>query len=105
MLIIFGLKTAVRLLGVVTVTCRRCGNPAAHRLEERRRIVTLFFVPVLPLGRRTVITCTYCGLTSEVEPDHVPGLVAQAHDLVLPGDPDPLRREDLPGGGRPSDRP
>jgi hypothetical protein len=47
------------MLGVVTVTCRRCGNPAAHRLEERRRVVTLFFVPILPLGRRTVITCTY----------------------------------------------
>jgi hypothetical protein len=105
MLIIFGFKTAVRMLGVVTVTCRRCGNPVAHRLEERRRVVTLFFVPILPLGRRTVITCTYCGVTSEVEADHVPVLVAQAHDLTLPQDPGDARREDLPGSGRPSDRP
>jgi hypothetical protein len=105
MLIIFGLRTGVRMLGIVTVTCRRCGNPAAHRLEERRRVVTFFFVPVIPLGRTTVITCTYCGLTSDVEIDQVPGLLAQAYDPTVPGRSGDPRREGLPGGGRPSDRP
>jgi hypothetical protein len=80
MLIIWGLKTSVRLLGMVTVACSGCHNPAAHRLEERRRIVTLFFLPVLPLGRRNCLTCSYCGLISEVPADAVPGLLQHAHD-------------------------
>lgn len=93
MLIIFGLRVAVRPLGIVTVACRRCGNPAAHRLEERRRTLTLFFVPVLPLGRRTVMTCTYCGTTSDVEPAHLPTLLAHAREVTL--------RPPPPGGHRP----
>jgi hypothetical protein len=102
MLIIFGLKTTVRMLGIVTVTCRRCGNPAAHRLEERRRIVTLFFIPVIPLGRRTTITCTYCGTTSDVDAGELPNLLARTHDVTLrttdPGSGQPGR---LPDGRRP----
>lgn len=102
MLIIFGLKSSVRPFGVVTITCRRCGNPAAHRLEERRRTITLFFVPVIPLGRRTVLTCTYCGLISDVEAAQMPALLAQAHDLILPTRPPSTRRPDnLPGWQNP----
>lgn len=105
MLIIFGLRTGVRLLGIVTVACRRCGNPAAHRLEERRRTITLFFIPVIPLGRRTVITCTYCGATDDVDPDQVPTLLAQAHEPTLRTPPAGAhRRDSLPGGQQP-DRP
>lgn len=97
MLIIFGLRVAVRPLGIVTVTCRRCGNPAAHRLEERRRTLTFFFVPVLPLGRRSVMTCTYCGATSDVESAHLPTLLAQAHEVTL--------RTPHPGAHRPGTLP
>lgn len=80
MLIIFGLRTTRRLLGVVTIACRGCGNPAAHRLEQQRRVLTLFFVPLIPLGRRTtLITCTFCARVSEVPADQVEGLVAQVH--------------------------
>lgn len=105
MLIIFGLRTGVRPLGVVTVTCPQCGNPVAHRLEERRRTLTIFFVPLIPLGRTTVLTCTYCALTSDVEPDEVPGLLAQAHDPQIPRRPRGSGRSGmLPDGSHP-DRP
>lgn len=101
MLIIFGFTTRVRLLGIVTIACSRCGNPAAHRLEERRRVVTLFFIPVVPLGRRTVLTCTYCGLTSDVEPADVPSLMAQVHGPARARGTAP----DLPGAGQRGEQP
>jgi hypothetical protein len=105
LLIIFGFRTAVRLLGIVTVSCRRCGNPAAHRLEERRRTFTVFFVPLIPLGRRSEITCTYCGLLSDVADEHVPALLTQAHDHSATPPRTGVRPPDAFPGGRPFDRP
>lgn len=81
MLIIVGVRTTLRLLGIVTVACRTCRNPAAHRLEERRRVLSLFFVPLIPIGRRTILTCTYCATTSELPDDQVTTLLAHAQDL------------------------
>jgi hypothetical protein len=66
--IIFGTRTTVRLLAMLNLVCARCGNPAAHRIEERRRKFTLFFIPIFPIGsRRTYGTCTYCGLVTELD--------------------------------------
>ena len=70
-MIIFGTRTTVRLLAILNLVCARCGNPAAHRIEERRRKFTLFFVPLFPIGaRRTYGTCTYCGLVTELDAEH-----------------------------------
>lgn len=62
-MIIFGFRTFVKVLATLTLVCQRCGNPAAHRLVQRSRWFTLFFVPVIPLGVRRYSTCTFCGAT------------------------------------------
>ncbi len=67
-MIIFGTRTTVRLLAMLNFVCGRCGNPSAHRIEERVRKFTLFFIPLFPIGgRRTYGTCTYCGLVTEID--------------------------------------
>jgi hypothetical protein len=77
--IIFGTRTTVRLLAILTFVCARCGNPSAHRLEERIRKFTLFFLPLFPIGRRrTFGTCTYCGLLTEVDEPTRERLLAEA---------------------------
>jgi hypothetical protein len=83
-LIIWGLRSYARLLGIVTLTCGHCHNPAAHRLEEVVRRFTLFFVPLFPVGRKTLMTCTYCGMTSLLLPDQVQHLLTYAHDAPRP---------------------
>lgn len=81
-MIIFGTRTTVRLLAMLNLVCARCGNPAAHRIEERRRKFTLFFLPIFPIGaRRTYGTCTYCGLVTELD--------ASTRERLLAGDPGP----------------
>ena len=78
-MIIFGSRTTIRLLAILNFVCGRCGNPSAHRIEERVRKFTLFFIPLFPIGaRKTYGTCTYCGLVTEVDKDSRERLLAQA---------------------------
>lgn len=67
-MIIFGTRATVRLLTILNFVCGRCGNPSAHRIEERVVKFTLFFIPLFPIRpRRTYGTCTYCGLVTEID--------------------------------------
>lgn len=98
-MIIFGSRTTVRLLAILNFVCGRCGNPSAHRIEERVRKFTLFFIPLFPLGaRRTFGTCTYCGLVTEIDRDTRDRLVGQAS---VAG-PAPAPGGGLPGPQQPS---
>lgn len=65
-MIIWGFRTYIRLLEIVTCTCRRCGYASAHRVTERVRKFTLFFIPLFPLSTTRVATCTYCGQATQL---------------------------------------
>jgi transcription elongation factor Elf1 len=69
MLLIFGLKGYVRQLAIVMLVCQNCGNPAAHRVEERTKKFTLFFVPLFQVSRKQSLTCTFCGQTTKITAD------------------------------------
>jgi hypothetical protein len=93
--IIFGTRTTVRLLAILNFVCGRCGNPSAHRIEERVRKFTLFFIPLFPIGaRKTYGTCTYCGLITEIDKDTRERLLAQAEV----GDQQQAQQQPLPNG-------
>lgn len=67
MIVIWGYRTHVRLLGMVTFICAACQNPAAQRAEEVVRRFALFGVPLFPFSRRTRVTCTFCGSTMTLD--------------------------------------
>ncbi|MFI7589041.1 zinc-ribbon domain-containing protein [Spongisporangium articulatum] len=85
----WGWKTYVRLLGVMTFVCASCHNPAAQRAEQQVRKFTLFWVPLIPIGKKTTLTCTYCGVTTVVPKEHVEQLMA---DLETAGSAPPAQR-------------
>ena len=67
MLLIFGIRTVLDVLGATTYTCERCGQHARHDLLRQRRKLSLFFIPVLTLGRaRYLDECTVCGRAMSV---------------------------------------
>jgi hypothetical protein len=66
MLLIFGFKSYLRQLAIITLVCQNCGNPAAHRVVERIRKFTLFFVPLFRVSRKYSMTCTFCGQTTAI---------------------------------------
>ncbi len=75
-MIIFGFRSYLRALAVVTLVCRHCGNPAAHRVVELTRKFTLFFVPLFPVSRSRAMTCTYCGTSTKLTKEHADQLAA-----------------------------
>ncbi len=62
MIIIWGFRSYLKFLGIFTAVCRRCGNPAAHRAQQLVRKFTFFWVPLFPVKKQVVVTCTFCGL-------------------------------------------
>ena len=67
MLILFGLRAAVVRLAAPVYTCEQCGNHAPHDVTRRSRKLTLFFIPVCPVGAaRYFDTCTACGRVIEL---------------------------------------
>ena len=82
MIIIWGFTTYARFLGILTVACGHCGNPAAQRFEQVVRKFTFFWIPLFPVSQRHYLTCTFCGASSRIPKDQVDDLLQHA---VAPG--------------------
>ncbi|WP_037911612.1 zinc-ribbon domain-containing protein [Actinacidiphila yeochonensis] len=77
MLILFGTRSYVYQLAMLTLVCGRCGNPAAHALRKRVTKFTLFFIPLFPISTKFSTQCTFCGAQSQVEKAQAESLLAQ----------------------------
>ena len=69
MLFIVGVRVYSELLATVAYVCENCGQHAAHHLTRRTRRLTLFFLPLFPVSRTYLDTCTYCGRVQRVSKD------------------------------------
>lgn len=57
-----GIVTSSRHCGQALRSCPMCGKEAFHSLESRNEWLTLFFLPVVPLGwGRSMTRCNLCG--------------------------------------------
>ncbi|MEU9182621.1 zinc-ribbon domain-containing protein [Streptomyces sp. NPDC048550] len=65
-MIIFGTTGYLYQLAVLMLTCRHCGNPAAHAVRKYVTKFSLFFVPLFPISTKFVTQCTFCGIEQEV---------------------------------------
>ncbi len=83
MFLIWGTKGYVKLLGFVTLACRQCSTPAAHRVEQVQRKFTLFFIPLVPYSTKTFMTCTFCGISSELSAEEAERLTAQSPNQAV----------------------
>jgi zinc-ribbon family len=86
-MIIFGFRSFVKTLAMLTMVCHRCSNPAAHRLVQRSRWFTLFFIPLIPVGFSRFTTCTFCGATYKVSKEDAQRMVAGATAGAPPAAP------------------
>jgi hypothetical protein len=75
-LIVFGIGSTVDLMTSLSYVCERCRNHGRHDVLRERRRLSLFFVPVLPVGRaRYLDECTVCGRVLSISE-------ADAHNAV-----------------------
>jgi Tellurite resistance protein TerB len=63
MLIIFGTRARAKAVATGRFFCSRCGADRNYVLQQIRRWFTLFFVPVLPMGKvlGEQVKCSTCG--------------------------------------------
>ncbi|HEY8302726.1 MAG TPA: zinc-ribbon domain-containing protein [Jatrophihabitans sp.] len=77
-MIIFGFRSYLKLLAMLTLVCSHCHNPAAQRVVQVTRKFTLFFIPTFPIGRKRHITCTFCGASTRLTREQAEQLIAGA---------------------------
>ena len=63
MLIIFGTRPRARAIATGAFFCQRCGADRNYVLQQIRRWFTLFFLPVVPMGKvlGEQVKCSTCG--------------------------------------------
>jgi hypothetical protein len=72
-LIIFGMRNRAHEHGpCVAATCPRCHNEVVLSYFVVTRWFTLFFIPVIPFGRKRMLRCPICGWTREVTKEAEP---------------------------------
>ena len=91
MLLIFGMRNRVHEHGpCVAASCPRCHNEVVLAYLVVTRWFTLFFVPLIPFGRRRMLVCPICRWQRELKKDAEPlalemiGITArwQTHELA-----------------------
>lgn len=70
-MIIFGTRTSVIALAVLSFLCGYCKTTAAQRMLKRVTKFTLFFIPLFPVSTRHFVTCVNCGGTTEIDKPQV----------------------------------
>ena len=64
--IIFGSRSTNRVLGQMMYTCSRCRRPGYHTIVRSQRWFTLYFIPMIPLGKSTIGRCNLCGFQQQI---------------------------------------
>lgn len=83
-MIIFGFRSKVHTLAMLSRACSG-GHTAAHRLAQRTRWFTLFFIPIIPVAKTHFMVCTGCGQTQKLNKAEADQLIAQPPVAIEPG--------------------
>lgn len=66
MFLLFGTKAVQTVLNVVTFVCGFCGVAADQRVIKSSNRITLFFIPLIPIGSSHYNECSNCGGVTEL---------------------------------------
>jgi hypothetical protein len=67
MIIIWGIRSMRRSMGVVLAMCHNCSRPCAQSIFVIRRWFTLFFIPLFPVGTKYVGVCSLCASATRMD--------------------------------------
>ena len=64
MFFLIGVRTKAKVIAQVDRSCTKCARSTVQTAIETKKWLTLFFIPVIPLGgANRVVRCNVCGLT------------------------------------------
>ncbi len=76
MFFIVGARPRAEVLRTLTMVCWSCQQAAAHRLTRLSNHITLFFIPLIPLGTKHELQCLLCGVSQHLTPESVGDVLA-----------------------------
>ena len=60
-MIFIGTRSTNKVLGQKVFICSRCKKSSYHTIVRSQGWFTLYFIPLIPLGKTTVTRCNICG--------------------------------------------
>lgn len=76
MFFIVGARPRAEVLRTLTMVCWSCQQAAAHRLTRLSNHITLFFIPLIPLGTKYELQCLLCGVSQSLTRDGADDILA-----------------------------
>ncbi len=73
-----GIGVSELILATLFFACETCGNQGAHQLIKRTRKLSLFFIPLFPVGTKYLDLCTVCGRDLEINREQAETAASQA---------------------------
>ena len=64
--VIYGTRRTNKVLGQVDYPCAKCGKPGHHTIVRSQKKMTLYFIPLIPLGTAFISRCNLCGYQEQV---------------------------------------
>jgi tetratricopeptide (TPR) repeat protein len=64
--IIFGSRNNNNVMGQTQFVCPQCRRQAYHTVVRSSRWFTLYFIPVIPMGKTTTARCNLCGFRGQI---------------------------------------
>lgn len=65
--IIYGYRTRNNVMGQTQYVCQKCGQNSAHSVVRTRYQMTLFFVPLFTVSKKTTARCNICGFQEKMD--------------------------------------
>lgn len=69
-MVIFGWRTTIEQLRMLTLVCGHCHHQAAHSMFRRYTKPTIFFIPLFTISSRYGLQCTFCGVSYDIDRVH-----------------------------------
>jgi hypothetical protein len=82
MFILVGTRTTPQIMGQLAYPCARCGQHAWHQFVRTSQWFTIFFIPIIPMGKNTYATCGMCRFRQNVNTQQADQAFAQQRMMM-----------------------
>lgn len=72
--IIYGYRTRNNVMGQTQHVCKKCGQNTPHAVVRTKMYMTLFFVPLFPISKKTTARCGSCGFQEKMDNKQADGM-------------------------------
>jgi hypothetical protein len=76
-MIIYGYRTRNSVLGQVQYGCQKCQQNSFHTVVRSKVFMTLFWIPLFPISKKTTARCNTCGFQEKVDNKKADAMFAQ----------------------------